>query len=90
MRIINKKRFILSLTILFGLISFLCSMLTTKVFSYTSTEYKEIIVSAGDTLWLIASNIEGNINENIYKIKEINKLENSCIYVGQELLIPCQ
>ena len=90
MRIKNKKRFILSLTILFVLISFLCSMITTKVFSHTAAEYKEIIVSKGDTLWSIASNLKGNINENIYEIKKINKLENSYIYVGQELSVPCE
>ena len=88
MRIKNMKRFILSLTILFLLISFLCSMICSKVFSYTELEYKEIIVSEGDTLWSIASNLKGNVNENIYEIKKINNLKDSYIYVGQELLIP--
>ena len=62
MRIKNMKRFILSLTILFLLISFLCSMIYSRVFSYTEPEYKEIIVSEGDTLWSIASNLKGNVN----------------------------
>ena len=88
MRIKNMKRFILSLSILFVLISFLCSMLYSKVFSYTAPEYIEIVVSEGDTLWSIASNLEGNVNENIYNIKKINKLNTSNIYVGQELLVP--
>lgn len=88
MRIKNMKRFILSLSILFVLISFLCSMLCSKVFSYTAPEYKEIVVSEGDTLWSIASTLEGNVNENIYNIKKINKLNTSNIYVGQELLVP--
>ena len=90
MRIKNMKRFILSLTILFIIISFLCSMITTKVFSYTAPEYEKIIISEGDTLWSIASSLNGNINENIYEIKKINELNNSFIYVGQELLIPCK
>ena len=88
MRIKNMKRFILSLTILFLLISFLCSMIYSRVFSYTEPEYKEIIVSEGDTLWSIASNLKGNVNENIYEIKKKNNLKDSYIYVGQELLIP--
>lgn len=88
MRIKNVKRFIISLTILFTIISFLFSMICNKVFSYTIPEYEEIIVSEGDTLWKIASNLKGNINENVYKIKKINKLNDSYIYVGQELLIP--
>ena len=88
MRIKNMKRFILSLTILFLLISFLCSMIFGKVFSYTAPEYKEIIVSEGDTLWSIASKLKGNVNENIYEIKKINNLNDSYIYIGQEMLIP--
>ena len=88
MRIKNIKRFILSLTILFVLISFLCSMICSKVFSYTAPKYNEIIVSEGDTLWSLASCLKGNINENVYEIKKINNLKDSYIYVGQELLIP--
>ena len=90
MRIKNIKRFMLSLTILFIIISFLCSMITTKVFSYTAPKYDRIVISEGDTLWSIASNLKGNINENIYNIKEINGLKTSYIYVGQEILIPCE
>lgn len=90
MRIKNKKRFILSLTILFVLLSFLCNMLTSKVFSHTLPEYKEIVISEGDTLWSIASNLDGNINENIYEIKKINNLKTSYIYAGQEIIIPCK
>lgn len=88
MRIKNTKRFILSLTLLFVLISFLCSMVTNKVFSYTMPEYKTIKISQGDTLWSIASKLEGNVSENIYQIKKANSLQNSCIYIGQELLVP--
>lgn len=90
MRIKNMKRFILSLTILFIIISFLCSMITTKVFSYTAPEYEKIVISEGDTLWSIASNLKGNVNETIYEIKKINELNTSYIYAGQEILIPCE
>ena len=38
-------------------------MLTSKVFSHTAPEYKEIVISEGDTLWSIASNLQGNINK---------------------------
>lgn len=88
MRIKNLKRFIISMTILFTIISFLCSLLTNKVFSYTLPKYEKIVVSKGDTLWSIASELNGNIRENIYKIKKINNLETSYIYEGQELQIP--
>lgn len=85
MRIKNLKRFIISMTILFTIISFLCSLLTSKVFSYTVPEYEKIVVSKGDTLWSIASELNGDIRENIYEIKRINNLKTSYIYEGQEL-----
>ena len=88
MRIKNLKRFIISMTILFTIISFLCSLLTNKVFSYTVSEYEKIVVSKGDTLWSIASELNGDIRENIYEIKKINNLKTSYIYEGQELQLP--
>ena len=90
MRIKNKKRFIISLTILFVLISFICNIVSTKVFSYTSLEYAEITVSQGDTLWSIASKMDGDINKNIYEIKKVNNLKTSYIYAGHTLIIPCK
>ena len=32
-------------------------------------------VKNGDTLWSIASSLEGNVRENIYNIKEANNLQ---------------
>jgi LysM repeat protein len=46
------------------------------------------VVSKGDTLWSIASELNGNIRENIYEIKKINNLKTSYIYEGQELQLP--
>ncbi|MBQ9267755.1 MAG: LysM peptidoglycan-binding domain-containing protein [Clostridia bacterium] len=63
-------------------------MLTNIVFSHEETKYEKVLVSNGDTLWSIASSLEGNINRNIYEIKKVNNLEKSNLYVGQELLIP--
>lgn len=88
MRIKNMKRFIISMTIILTFIIFLCSIITNKVFSHEEQKYKTITISSGDTLWAIASELNGNINENIYNIKKINNLEKSNLHVGQELLIP--
>lgn len=90
MRIVNLPRFIISMIIIVCILSFITSMLTTKVFSATPIQYENIVVSEGDTLWSIANNIGGNVNKNIYEIKRINRLESSIIYVGQELKIPTQ
>lgn len=88
MRIKNMKRFVISMTIILTFIIFICNVITTKVFSHEEETYKTIKISTGDTLWAIASELDGNINENIYTIKKINNLEQSNLYVGQELLIP--
>lgn len=88
MKIVNLPRFIVSMTIIVCIISFVMSMLTNVVFSASPIEYETIIVAEGDTLWSIANSLEGNVRENIYNIKEVNNLESSMIYVGQELLVP--
>lgn len=88
MKIVNLPRFIVSMTVIVCIISFVISMLTNVVFSASPVEYNTIVVAEGDTLWSIASSIEGNVRENIYNIKEVNNLQSSIIYVGQELLVP--
>lgn len=88
MKIVNFTRFIISISLIVCMLSFLISMATSKVFSATPIEYDTIIVSEGDTLWGIALTLEGDISENIYNIKEVNNLDSSIIYEGQELLVP--
>jgi LysM repeat protein len=62
----------------------------TKVFSYQAPKYETTVVAKGDTLWSIAKNYDGNINENIYEIRKANNLNTSDLYIGQELLIPIE
>ena len=88
MRIKNMPRFILFLAILFVAISCLTNMFFNKVFSYEEPKYKNVVVCQGETLWSIASELDGNINENIYNIKKLNNLSNSNLFIGQELIIP--
>lgn len=88
MRIKNKGRFIISMSIIFLILFIIFNMITTKVFSYEEQKLEKVIVSNGDTLWSIAKGLDGDINRNIFEIKRINNLEKSNIYVGQELLIP--
>ena len=90
MRIKNMPRFILFLTILFVIISCITNMFFNKVFSYEEQKYKSITICQGDTLWSIASTLDGNINENIYNIKKLNSLESSLLFIGQELIVPIE
>lgn len=92
MKIKNKKKFIRGILILIAIISLFASQTT---YSYIKNEYKEIKVSAGETLWEIAEFEQKNneyykgkeVREIIENIKRINNLEISNLYEGQKLLI---
>lgn len=88
MRIKSISRFVISMIIIFIIIVSLISMIANKVFSATQEDYMSIKISTGDTLWSIAKKYDGNINENIYLLKQLNNLSTSAIYVGQELIVP--
>ena len=87
LKIKNKSRFTIAMLIIFSIFHFILNLFTTKVFSYQLPQYQEIVVSQGDTLWSLASKLDGNINENIYKIQKINNINDCNIYVGQTLKI---
>lgn len=88
MKIVNLPKFIIAISIFACIISFFTSMATSHVFSAEAIEYDNIVVSKGDTLWSIASELNGNTKENIYDIQLKNNLNGSVIYEGQELLVP--
>lgn len=96
MKIVDKRKFIRSTSITLGLIVFLILMLSNISFSHTEVTYKDISVSSGDTLWSIAKYEKNNnlyfadkdIQDIIYQIKYINKLNSSDITVGDKLSIP--
>lgn len=87
MRIVNKKRFILAVTIL--------TVLIITLFSHCSAmpknnEIESIVVSTGDTLWSIASEYkkpEQDVREYIYELRKLNNLTDCTIYPGQEIQI---
>ncbi|MCL2817268.1 MAG: LysM peptidoglycan-binding domain-containing protein [Clostridiales bacterium] len=58
----------------------------------SDTEYVEIIVKKGDTIWGLVREARpgyrGNIQKAVYEIKQINGLDSSVIYPGQILKIP--
>ncbi len=96
MKIKNIKKFIRSIFLISGIIFILSLIMVKSTLSYTDTEYKLIYVNSGDTLWSIASDLQENnlyyegkdIRYIIGDLKEVNKLNDSTVYVNQELQIP--
>lgn len=98
-RIVNMKKFIRSIVVLIGIIIAITFFLTKASLSHNTKEqinYETILVSQGDTLWKIASYQQENnpyyqdqdIRFVISELKEINKLSNVNLQVGQELKVP--
>ncbi len=96
MKIVNVSKFVKSILIIFGIIICISLWIGGRSFSHTDTNYKTVYVSNGDTLWSIAKEEK---NSNLYyenkdiryivnKIKEVNKLANSDLSVGQQLIVP--
>lgn len=86
MRIINKKRFVISITILIALIITLFS----NCLAGKKVETEDLVVSTGDTLWSIACEYKKDgqdVREYIYELRKLNNLENCTIYPGQVLKI---
>ena len=72
LRIVNKKKFIRGIVIIFLL--FLCGsfLVCNNSFSKSEINYKTIYVSAGDTLWSIAK--EEQENNPYYKGKNVRNI----------------
>lgn len=93
---INKKKFIRSMSITFGLLIFIILVLANISFSHTEIKYKEVSVCSGDTLWSIAKYEKNNngyfenkdIRDIIAEIKNANNLKDSSLNVGDKLNIP--
>ena len=96
MKIVDKKKFIRSISIIIGLIIFIILLLVNTSLSHTEISYKQIYISSGDTLWNIAKYEQENnvyfedkdIRYIIDEIKYINNLNASSLNIGDELTIP--
>ena len=93
---LNIRKVVLFIMIIILLVIFLTIMLGGKTSSHVEKTLKTVCVSYGETLWEIAR-IELKNNEYYAKhdiryivkdIKQLNNLDSSELYPGQELLIP--
>lgn len=94
MKIVNKKKFVRTMSILVILTSSL--VLFAKSYSKGEIVYKENYIYSGDTLWSIAkSEIKNNayfkskdIREVVNELETINNLGNTVLIEGEKIKIP--
>lgn len=88
-RLTNRRRFFSFLALVVMVLCFAGMIISAGAVSNKSQVSRTIKVQKGDTLWEIASRYcTGDIRENIYKIRQINRLPSGIIYEGQTLLLP--
>jgi len=93
-KIVNKERFELFIITLLsiGFISILGVTNLVKAQSdIMNTQYDEIYIHQGDTLWDIALKFKPDkydVREMAYEIKEFNQLDDYYIYPGELIKIP--
>ena len=86
MRIVNKKRFIISIVIIIALLISLFNL----CFAKTEVVTEDYVVSAGETLWSIASENKKagqDVREYIYELREVNNMNDCMIYPNQVIKI---
>lgn len=94
MKIVNKRKFIRSISILVIISSLI--IFSKSTYSKGEITYKEDYIYSGDTLWNISKNeIENNkyfenkdIRDVVSELKEINNLSESNLKVGEKIKIP--
>lgn len=95
-RIINKYKFIRTMTILTCIVITIVCIANHKIYSNSETKYKTEYVVKGETLWEIA---EKEIRENAYfqnediqnvilELKKVNHMTTSNLSEGVEIKIP--
>lgn len=96
MRKLNVQRIMKLIVVIVVLVITILLFIHSTSLSYKDTQYREIYVCSGDTLWEIAKNEQQNndyykgkdIREVIFHIKKTNNLSSSDLSINQKLLIP--
>ena len=92
-RIKSKFRFITSITVmailLVSALGFIFGLNDSQ--ALTKTEYEQIQISSGDTLWQIANEYKTDDTDTrkaVYKICQINDIDASELYPGMVISVP--
>ena len=96
MRKLDVKRIMKLIVVMVILVITILLFIHSTSLSFRDTQYREIYVCSGDTLWDIAKNEQQNndyykgkdIREVIFHIKKINNLPSSDLNINQKILIP--
>lgn len=95
MKIVNKRKFVRTITILLG-IAIIGFIIMNKAYSNADIMYKEYYIYDGDTLWSIAKEQIANneyfenkdIRYVIFELQNINDLKTSNLSEGNIIKIP--
>lgn len=91
MRIVNKRKFRTSITIMLTIIFLIIILINSIINVPKYTEiHKTIYISEDETLWDIAREYKKpnqDIRDYIYQIKKLNNMDTAAIYEGQALVI---
>lgn len=60
------------------------------LYAASAQHYRTVVVRPGDTLWSLAASTSGNgdVQESIDRISQVNHLDNASLTPGQRLRIP--
>ena len=90
---LNMKRIMINICIILMMLV-ICNVISNYTFGNKHIATKAITVASNDTLWKIAEDVcnkssqDLNVQNIVIEIKNINNLNSSVIYEGQELNIP--
>ena len=96
LKIVNTKRFIRTVILVFLMVLFLLVIGFNSTYSKGEITYKETYIDEGDTLWSIATRETKNnkyyenkdVRNIVSEIKQVNHIENGTLKVGQKIRIP--